>query len=64
MRFLNYIRSNDIGAHHLTIPIPDPEKEANKGDIVAEPECTIPEEFEAGESGTLKNGIHQYQIRL
>jgi hypothetical protein len=45
VKSLKQVDSNDIGASHLTIPIPDPEKEA----ALIEQENLVPEGFEAGD---------------
>ena len=43
---LKQVDSNDIGASHLTVPIPDPEKEAA---LIEQEENLVPEGFEAGD---------------
>ena len=45
VKSLRQVDSNDIGASHLTVPIPDPEKEA----ALIEQENLVPEGFEAGD---------------
>jgi hypothetical protein len=45
VKSLKQVDSNDIGASHLTVPIPDPEKE----DPIEQEENLVPEGFEAGD---------------
>ena len=55
VKTLKQVLPNDLGASHLTIPIPDPEKTANWEQIFAEIESTIPEGFglETGDPETM-----------
>ena len=48
VKSLKQVDSNDIGAFHLTVPIPDPEKEAALIEQEQE-ENLVPEGFEAGD---------------
>jgi hypothetical protein len=46
VKSLKQVDSNDVGAFHLTVPIPDPEKEAA---LIEQEENLVPEGFEAGD---------------
>jgi ribosomal 50S subunit-associated protein YjgA (DUF615 family) len=46
VKSLKQVDSNDVGASHLTVPIPDPEKEAA---LIEQEENLVPEGFEAGD---------------
>ena len=48
VKSLKQVDSNDVGASHLTVPIPDPEKEAALIEQEQE-ENLVPEGFEAGD---------------
>jgi hypothetical protein len=52
IRSQRLVVEGDIGAAALFIPIPDPETEAAKADIIANTEATIPEGLEAGDPET------------
>jgi hypothetical protein len=52
IRSQRLVVEGDIGAAALFIPIPDPETEAAKADIIGNTEATIPEGLEAGNPET------------
>jgi hypothetical protein len=57
VKSLKQVLTNDVGAFHLTVPIPDPEKAPLEENILGVHEATIPQGFEAGDPQNWLEGV-------